>query len=195
MYHNLVLEGSIFRLRPVVLTDATFIAGLRSDENSDRLQYVHKVDKDPLKQAKWLQAYFDRPGDFYWIIERKRGCVPEGTIGIYNRNKNDNTAEWGRWVLRSGSLAAVESSLLVYCAAFEALHLNSVYCLTVAANRAVISFHNSSGACQEALLRNHFILEENYFDAVLHRVTYKMYPQVKKRLELISGVLAKKLKF
>ena len=192
MHHNLVLDGRIFRLRPVELSDATFIAGLRSAEEI-RLKYVHKVDKDPLKQVEWLKAYFNRPSDYYWIIERKDSGLAEGTIALYNFNENEKTAEWGRWVLRSGSLGAVESSLLVYCAAFEELQLDSIYCLTVAANRPVISFHNSSGACNEVLLKDHFMLEGGCFDAVKHCVTRKIYPQVKERLERISGMLAKRL--
>lgn len=192
MHHNLVLDGRIFRLRPVELSDATFIAGLRSGEEI-RLKYVHKVDKDPLKQVEWLKTYFNRPSDYYWIIERKDSGLAEGTIALYNFNENEKTAEWGRWVLRSGSLAAVESSLLVYCAAFEELQLDSIYCLTVAANRPVISFHNSSGACHEVLLKDHFMLEGGCFDAVKHCVTRKIYPQVKERLERISGMLAKRL--
>src|ERR1039457_4516855 len=47
----------------------------------------------------------------------------------------------GRWILRRGSLAAAESALLVYTIAFEDLALDRVYCRTVSANRAVVSFH------------------------------------------------------
>ena len=62
MRHDLILDGRVFRLRPVTLADAPFIADLRSAQ-SERLKYVHKVEKDPAAQEAWLTSYFDRRGD------------------------------------------------------------------------------------------------------------------------------------
>jgi RimJ/RimL family protein N-acetyltransferase len=193
MQHEIVLEGRAFRLRPVALPDAAFIADLRSSADS-RLKYVHRVDPDPTAQEMWLNEYFDRPGDYYWMVERTSDGRPEGTVSLYNLDESQQTAEWGRWVLRDGSLAAVESSLLVYSAGLDLLNLASVYCLTVADNAGVISFHDSSGAKREALLKNHFSLDGKRFDALRHRVTRAAFPAVKNRLERLSAMVAAKLK-
>lgn len=193
MRHDLVLDGRGFRLRPVTLADAAFIADLRSSQ-SERLKYVHKVEKNPAAQEAWLKSYFDRQGDYYWIVERIANRSPEGMISLYELNENSRTAEWGRWVLRNGSLAAVESAMLVYAAAFDVLDLHSTYCLTVAANAGVVSFHDSSGATREEVLENHFTLEGERFDAVRHRVTRQTYPQVKERLDRLSAIIASKIR-
>jgi RimJ/RimL family protein N-acetyltransferase len=192
MQHDLVLDGRVFRLRPVTLADAAFIADLRS-ARGERLKYVHKVAKDPAAQEAWLKSYFDRQGDYYWIVERKANSLPEGMISLYDLNETSRTAEWGRWVLRDGSLAAVDSAMLVYSAAFDILKLHSIYSLTVVANAAVVSFHDSSGATREEVLQDHFTLEGDRCDAVRHRVTRQTYPQVKERLVRASAMIASKL--
>jgi RimJ/RimL family protein N-acetyltransferase len=193
MRHEIVLEGDAFRLRPVALSDAAFIAGLRSD-TKERLRFVHRVDPDPALQEVWLKEYFNRPGDYYWIVERKHDSRPEGTISLYNLEEENQTAEWGRWVLRSGSLAAPESSLLVYLAAFDLLGLANVYCLTVSANSPVVSFHDSSGAKREALLTNYFAIDGQQFDAVRHRVMHDDFPVLKSRLLHLSVMIGTKMK-
>jgi RimJ/RimL family protein N-acetyltransferase len=193
MQHEIVLEGSAFRLRPVELSDAAFIADLRSNTGG-RLKYVNRVVPDPGVQKVWLSEYFDRQGDYYWIVERASDNCPEGTVSLYNLDGSTQTAEWGRWVLRNGSLAALESSLLVYSAAFNLLNLQSTYCWTVAANAAVVSFHDSSGAKRETLLNDHMVLDGQRFDAVRHRVTRDTFPAVKSRLERLSAMVASKLK-
>jgi RimJ/RimL family protein N-acetyltransferase len=193
MQHEIVLEGVAFRLRPVALSDAAFIANLRSSAEG-RLKYVHRVDPHPAAQEIWLNEYFDRPGDYYWIVERTADRCPQGTVSIYNIDQSEQTAEWGRWVLRDRSLAALESSLLLYSAAFDLLNLASIYCLTIAANAAVVSFHDSLGAKQEILLKDYVLIDGQYFDAVRHRVTRDAFPAIKDRLERLSAMVAAKLK-
>jgi RimJ/RimL family protein N-acetyltransferase len=193
MCHELTLEGDAFRLRPVALSDAAFIARLRSD-TKERLRFVHRVDPNPVLQEVWLKEYFNRSGDYYWIVERKHDGRPEGTVSLYNLDQDGETAEWGRWVLHSGSLAAPESSLLVHSAAFDLLGLASVYCLTVSANSPVVSFHDSTGAKREALLKNHFSIDGQPFDAVRHRVMRDAFPLLKSRLGHLSALVAAKIR-
>lgn len=192
MQHNLVLEGKAFRLRPVTLEDAPFIMELRS-KDKQRLQFIHQVESNLEAQQKWLKQYFLRTGDYYWIIERNDSNLREGTVSLYNFDKASNTAEWGRWVLCPGSLAAVESAFLIYLAAFETLALASTYCLTVAANSNVVSFHDSCGAEREKTLKEHFNLNGKKYDAVQHRVTRQTYPNIRNRLNNLSEKISRKV--
>lgn len=192
MQHNLVLEGTAFRLRPVTLGDAAFIIELRSKDR-ERLRFIHQVGDDLEAQKQWLKQYFLRAGDYYWVVERRGSNHPEGTVSIYNLNETLKTAEWGRWVLCPGSLAAVESAHLIYLAAFDNLALESTYCLTVAANTNVVSFHDSCGAVREKTLKEHFNLGGQKFDAVQHRVTRRTYPNILKRLAFLSEKISRKV--
>ncbi len=150
------MEGVGYHLRPVAMADAGFILELRSDPVLGRL--LHTTSTRLVDQERWLQQYFDREGDYYFVIESRRGRVAQGVVGIYDVHAETRLAEWGRWILKAGSLAAVESAWLVYQCAFEMLQLDAVYCRTNAENTAVISFHDSCGIPRHQTLVDHFTI-------------------------------------
>jgi RimJ/RimL family protein N-acetyltransferase len=168
MRHDLSVEGLAYCLRPVRREDAAFIVSLRSDPQHSR--YLHPVPPDIGRQEAWLEAYFDRAGDWYFVIERRAGTA-EGMVGIYNLDSVTNQAEWGRWVLKPGSLGAPESAWLVYRAAFERIALERLYCRTVADNQHVVSFHDSCGLERGSLLPGHFELNGKRYAALEHWLT------------------------
>lgn len=185
------VEGAAFRLRPVALSDAGFIVGLR--QASDRTRYLHRVGPDVAEQEAWLARYLGREGDYYFIIERKRTGEPEGTIGLYDVSPDGRTAEWGRWVIAEASPAALESAYLIYRFAFEGLGLDVVYCRTVADNARVVSFHDSMGLEMAGRLPAHFELDGVRHDAVEHQLTRAAWEALKPALETKVTRLAGKL--
>ena len=192
MRHNHLLEGWAFRLRPVTLADAELIVELRTGD-AQRSRFLHSISPDPELQRQWLSHYFERANDYYWVIERLDGARAEGLIGIYDLKPELRTAEWGRWILRPDSLAAAESALLVYRAAFELLTLDSIYCLTIADNQPVVSFHDSCGLPRVALLRDHLHLGDQNFDAVKHQCTRETWPALETKLEPQAQLIARRL--
>jgi RimJ/RimL family protein N-acetyltransferase len=182
MRHSYHLDGHAFGLRPVELADAEFIVQLRA-RDPQRVRYLHPVAPDVQLQRNWIERYFEREHDYYWVVEQLEPRLPEGLLGIYDLKPADKTAEWGRWVLRPASLAAVESALLVYRAAFDLLGLEALFCFTVADNLPVISFHDSSGLSRQGLLKAHFKLGDGIYDAVKHVCTRESWPNVRNRLE------------
>lgn len=164
MRHSLEVDGSAFRLRPVGLDDAAFIAELRSDP--ERARYLHKGAPDPAAQQRWLLEYFKTPGDCYFVIENRASRTREGTAGIYHINAARRDAEWGRWILRRGSLAALESACLVYRTGFELLGLDSIYCRTIAENAAALAFHDSFGVERMRRLPRYFECGGRHLDAI-----------------------------
>jgi RimJ/RimL family protein N-acetyltransferase len=132
--HSIQAEGFGVRLRPVQMDDATFIVWLRN------LEYVRgKVGDsaaDVASQEAWLSAYFEREGDYYFIIETLNG-IPLGTHSLYD--VSGAGAELGRWIIRPGVLAAMPSQMVAIDVAFGRLGLNSLRNVTVASNRPVIS--------------------------------------------------------
>ena len=192
MRHDLRLNGHAFALRPVTQEDAEFIVNLRTSD-PQRVRFLHPVTPDVEAQRTWLDRYFDRSDDYYWVIERMNSREREGLIGIYDLDAKRRTAEWGRWVLRLGSLAAVESALLVYHAAFEPLKLDLLYCMTAAENLPVLSFHDSCGLIRVATLRQHFQFGDHKHDAVKHVCTRQGWPVVCERLESQAKAMARRL--
>ena len=163
MKHNLSMSGYGYRLRPVKMEDAQFIIDVRL-EDKQRNRYIHEVSPDVSKQEQWIAEYFVREGDYYFVIENLFTRLPEGLISFYN--VIEEKAEWGRWVIRKGSLAAAESVDLMYRIAFEKAGLEELYCRTIEDNKAVISFHSTIGEKNRGVLINHFELDGKLYNVV-----------------------------
>lgn len=163
MKHRYKLAGYGYCLRPVKLSDAQFIVNIRL-EDEERNKYIHKISPDVKDQEKWLNDYFNRDGDYYFIIENRLTGAPEGLIAFYN--ENNGSAEWGRWVIGKGSLAAAESVYLLYRIAFEQVGLQELYCRTLADNTTVVSFHSSIGEITRKIHQNMVELNGKLYDAV-----------------------------
>ena len=181
MRHNIVEDGYAFRLRPVTLDDAQFIVDLRTDP--ERNQYIHATSRDPGTQRAWIEAYFERQGDYYFIVESKSSGRREGTIGIYNLDPAKRCAEWGRWVIQAGSSAGLESAFLIYRTAFERLDLSMVYARTAVINEKVLSFHDSCHLPRVSLLPAALQLPSGATDAVEHQLTSAQWPAIQQQME------------
>jgi RimJ/RimL family protein N-acetyltransferase len=192
MRHDVVMEGPAFRLRPVNDADAAFIVGLRGDRALNR--YLHPGAQTVAEQLAWQAEYYERNGDLYFVVERVAGAIPEGLVALYDIDGVRSMGEWGRWILRSRSLAAVESAWLIYRAAFDILGFNEVYCRTVAENLPVIAFHDSCGISRQSLLPGHFRIGDRSVDAVEHRLTRDGWPAVSKRLDRLAELMARRLR-
>lgn len=191
MRHNIELEGFAFRLRPIGDEDAEFVVQLRTD--TERGRFIHVTSNKVEDQLAWFADYYERPGDYYFVIERRQDKVREGMISIYEIDETQNTAEWGRWVLRPGSLAAIESAWLMYRVAFENLMLVSVCSRTIVANTEVVSFHDSCGIADRKLLPNCFDINGQCHDAVIHRVDLKEWNGLAPRLAKLAQRTARKI--
>lgn len=192
MRHNVLIDGHAFRLRPVSDDDAEFIVNLRRDAVLGR--FLHQTSESIERQLVWLAEYYDRSDDWYFVIERRSDKAREGMISLYDLDVRQGAAEWGRWILRRGSLSAVESALLIYRFAFSNLRLNEVFCRTIAANEAVVSFHDSCGITERNTLRNHLILNGCRQDVIEHRVGSGSWHSIEDRLESMARRIASRMK-
>ncbi len=188
MRHDITIVGHRYMLRPVALGDAPFITELRC--NPALNAYINSTSSSVDGQVAWLERYFERPGDWYFIIADAATKQLEGTIGIYDYDAGSRVAEWGRWIIRPGSLAAVESALLIYRAAFESLALEAVYCRTVADNKRVVSFHDAAGLRRRATLEKHFQIAGRSHDAVEHYLDNSTWRSIRPNLDRLAQRLA-----
>lgn len=150
MRHDLHLAGLGFALRPVGLEDAEFLVELRTDP--ERAKLLHATSPRIEDQITWTEHYFERPGDWYFMVESVHDGQRHGAVAIYNHDPERQSAEWGRWILHKGSLAAVESSALIYDMAFDQLGLDLLYSRTEEVNYPVVSFHTSMGCTTNGLV-------------------------------------------
>jgi RimJ/RimL family protein N-acetyltransferase len=140
MRHSLHTAGFGVRLRPVRMDDAAFIVWLR---NQDYVKgRVGDSASDAVSQQKWLETYFEREGDCYFILETLGG-IPLGTNGVYNISGQN--AEWGRYIIRPEVQAAVSSAILIIDLAFEKLKLRELLARCVSTNLNVHSLVKKYG--------------------------------------------------
>jgi RimJ/RimL family protein N-acetyltransferase len=191
MRHSITLAGLAFRLRPIADADAPLVLELRG--NAKLNQYLHATSRNVGDQLAWFARYYERPGDYYFVIERQDSGASEGVISVYDIDSQSASGEWGRWIIRPGSLAAIESAWLIYRCAFEHLGLDRVYCRTVANNEKVLSFHDSCGITDRRLLPGHFELCGKPADAVEHRVTRQTWGEIELRLKTLAQLTARRI--
>ena len=190
MKHRYSLEGYGYRLRPVRLSDASFIVQVRR-EDMERNRYIHQISDDVAAQERWLDAYFAREGDFYFVVENRVTGEPEGLIAFYG--EADGRAEWGRWVIRKGSLAAAESVYLLYRIAFEQAGLRELYCRTLCENKAVVSVHTSMGELTRGIVKGSAILDGISYDAVEQYADREhFYTKIAPKLEAQARAVARR---
>ena len=172
MKKKVVVSGYLYRLRPVGMQDAKFIIDTRL-EDAERNKYIHRISSSIEAQEQWIAAYLERDDDYYFVVENMLTGEAEGLIGIYDIE--NGVAEWGRWVIRKASFAAVESVDLIYQAAFEHLGLNELYCRTLCLNETVVSFHDSIGQKHGGIIKDCFTIDGESYDAVKHFVDRQYY--------------------
>jgi hypothetical protein len=147
-------------------------------------------------QRKYLEGYFQRDGDYYFVIERleRGGGASEGLVGIYDVDERRRRAEWGRWVIQPQSLAAVESAWLVYRVGFELLHLESMYCRTLLRNAPVVSFHDRTGLERSRRIEAFCEIDGETCDAIEHLLSRERWPLTAQKLEPRAKRLAERLR-
>jgi len=176
MKHDICLAGVAYGLRPAEPDDAGFIIELRRD--SEHAKYMHPISSKLQDQHEYLERYYKKPDDYYFIVERLSDRKPQGTVAIYNIDKHKMVGEFGRWILLKHSMAAVESVLLLYRAAFDVFNLKTVYTRTVTRNEQVVSFHQSCGAVTKSVLSKHFSINGEAYDATEQQITRDLWEHV-----------------
>lgn len=190
MKHRITVDGFGYRLRPVKVSDAAFIIAVRT-EDAERNRFIHAISPDVSAQEQWIERYFEREGDYYFVIENRITGEGEGLIGAYN--EADGKAEWGRWVVKKDSLAAVESVDLIYRAAFEKIGLKELYCRTVQDNTEVVSFHDSIGERTRRVIENAFEIDGATYNAVEQYADRELfYRDIHPMLEKKSAMIFKR---
>jgi RimJ/RimL family protein N-acetyltransferase len=163
MKHNLYIDGYSYRLRPVSTEDASFIVEVRT-ENAERNKFIHPISQSVAAQIQWIENYYKTDGDYYFVIDNLFTKEPEGLISVYNIN--DKKGESGRWVIKEGSFAAVESFYLLYRLAFEQIFLDEVYSTVIKENKPVVAFHKSVGQKIRRIIPGYYLWDDVKYDAI-----------------------------
>jgi len=142
MKHKIHIKGFAYALRPVELEDAEFIVEVRTP---DHTRFMHQIVRTVEAQREWLERYFQRPSEYYFVVERMGNRSREGLVGLLDFDNKNESAQMGRLVLRPGSFAAAETALLTLRLAFDTFHLDEVWGFTTTENLPMIAYIESCG--------------------------------------------------
>lgn len=170
------LEGFGLRLRCVDVADAAFALDLRRDP--ELTLYLPPLEISLADQEAWIRTQRAKDGDWYFVAERRFGGQPEGFISVYGLDPVARRAEWGRWILRPGSLAAWESEFLMHRFAFDVLGLQEVFCRTITLNERALKNHDDMGMVRERTIPAHFEVRGARYDAIEHVMTAARWKDV-----------------
>jgi RimJ/RimL family protein N-acetyltransferase len=179
MTHDVHLEKFGVRLRPVRLEDAGFIVSLRNSPHV--LPFVGDSAADVAGQEAWLQRYFERPNDWYFLVEIAAGSQVVGTIGLYD--VDGKTGEWGRWITLPGIGAAPASAWLVLHFAFEVLKLEAALGHVVESNAKVLSLHERMGNPRIGFSDAPRVIGGQAVRMVAYRAARADWPRISARLD------------
>ena len=189
MNHSIHLEAYGLRLRPVTVADAEFIIALRSHP---RVQgNVGDTVPDPESQRRWIESYFERAGDYYFIVETTAGKAV-GTIGIYDIK--DGIGQWGRWIiLPEVQVAAFPAVVLVHQAAFDVLGMTALTGSAVSTAEKVLGFHRRFGAEFTHVEPKSRLIRGEWIDMVWIRVQRANWPAMFAKLKPLAEVAGRSL--
>lgn len=137
------IAGTSINLRDITLDDVEFIFALRSDAVKTR--HLHAISPDIAEQYSYIQRYFTKENEWYFIIEAKDG-EQLGTVRIYD--VQGDSFCWGSWLIKDGApmKTALESALLIYEYGFYTAGFNHVHFDVRKGNTRVQKFHERMGA-------------------------------------------------
>jgi RimJ/RimL family protein N-acetyltransferase len=188
MRHTLQAEGFGVRLRPVRMEDAGFIVWLRNLEHAKGRVGDSAMDK--AAQESWLQAYFAREGDYYFVIETQGG-IAVGAYGIYDLT--GDSAESGRWIIRPEVPAAIPSVILAFEIAFERLALRELRVKTISTNPTVLSLNRRFGFRQTRVEPGAQMIGGQLVDQVHFVLEAKEWPKIREKLAPLARLAEKQV--
>jgi len=166
MNHTLQSEGYGVRLRPVRMDDAPFIVWLRNLDHAKGR--IGDSAADVSTQKAWLEDYFNRKDDYYFLIETARRRLALGTYGIWDFR--GSSAESGRWIVRNDVPAAIPSAVLGLDLAFGLLGLKEIRVKTVTTNAGVLSLNRRFGMRETHVEHNSQMIGGKQVDQVHFRL-------------------------
>ena len=189
MRHDIYIKGHRFGLRPIETADAEFIVEVRTPERS---AFMQPIVRSVEAQEAFLEAYFQSPNNYYFVIERTDNHQREGLTGLLNFDEQRKSAEWGRHILRPNSLAAAESALLVLRLAFDSFRLDEIWGTVLTSNKRMISYTESCGFTRRRVLK--IPVGGEMCDVFEYVLTRAQWPATESSLDDLSRIAGRLLK-
>jgi UDP-4-amino-4,6-dideoxy-N-acetyl-beta-L-altrosamine N-acetyltransferase len=167
----------MLNLIPATIEDTDFILELHNNPDI-KTSFISR--KDPITQEQHLQFMkkLAQKGDLYFIIYEDTNRI--GTISIYDIDKENNCAEWGRFLIKKEYPGrGAESLQLLIDKAFKGLKLHKLYCTVISHNTRTIKLYEKCGFEIEGILKERIFQDNIYHDLIFMGITN---PEVSKNV-------------
>ncbi|WP_310550700.1 GNAT family N-acetyltransferase [Paenibacillus glufosinatiresistens] len=161
------IRGELVELKCADENDAQFSLDIRNDPTLT--QFIPKVQGSLNGQINWILNERKRPDSFFYIILNKEG-KRLGTASLYDIDKKQSQAEFGRYISYGNALENVEAALLILDFAFNDLGVGTVLFNNDERNSKIISFWKRFGAQLQQIVEmngwkaaQYWLEKENYF--------------------------------
>lgn len=129
MRHNFTICTPQLMLRQMLEEDIPLTLQWRNHPDIKKWFFYEDISEED--QKKWYQSYLENEKDLHFIIEETQDLrVPIGTVGLYNINPLQRTADFGRFLIGDfrarGKGLGFESAQLVCKFAFHQLPINVI---------------------------------------------------------------------
>ena len=135
-----ILACGPWSLNPYRIQDIRAVVSLRNEAASHGT--IPPIPSQLVKNFRWWLSSRLSSSQFNFVVKHAtKGTV--GFVAIYS--VNSDSGEWGRWVIKPGTLGAIPSLYLICEFGFRDLGLSELTCLTFASNKAVVELHERLG--------------------------------------------------
>jgi UDP-4-amino-4,6-dideoxy-N-acetyl-beta-L-altrosamine N-acetyltransferase len=149
-----MLSSPRIRIRAIEEADLSLIASWRSDPSV--YEYFYEYLPISLREQKnWYEKQLNNSNEFNFIVADKDN-KPIGTVSIYNIDRRNRKADWGRLIIADshrGKGFGKESLLLIMQYAFDHLNLHRLYCEVLEDNKKAKNLYELVGFKSEGLLK------------------------------------------
>jgi RimJ/RimL family protein N-acetyltransferase len=134
----------------VTLSDYRFGAETVALRNTPALgKYINYVEISAEDHEQWLSSQLERDDALNFVLIAKQRFA--GTVSLYDI-KHGKSCEYGRLMMPEDGrrIYALAAELLCMSFAFEILGIQTLYCVVMEGNNAVLNFHLKNGWIRDA---------------------------------------------
>jgi len=134
----------------ITLTDGRYTADTVELRNNPALgKYINYVELSAEDHERWLAGQLEREDALNFVLVAQQRFA--GTLSLYNI-EHGKRCEFGRMMMPEDGrrIYALAAELLGMSFAFEMLGVNTLYCVVVEGNNAVLNFHLKNGWKRDA---------------------------------------------
>jgi diamine N-acetyltransferase len=178
-----MLSSGRIQLRAIEESDLQTISIWRS--NPAVYEYFYEYLPISARQQKnWYEKQLSDSSEINLIIAKSdRSAI--GTVSIYNIDRRNKRAEWGRLVIGDetarGNGIGAEAIVLIQEYCFEHLNLRKLYCEVLSSNVRAISLYKKFGFSSDGILRDHVFKNGVYQNSVLMSMLEHDYKKEKEQ--------------